>query len=145
MRDRLHRYLEQAAEPLSADQVLRNVLKICSLNALAADHLLKKIIGKDPRFRRGKTGLWRAAPSKAGGFPSTAVLFIEESHARSNHRFFRGAVHVPGTGATWNLSSYPGAQDAETNALSLARSDRKSTRLNSSHGYISYAVFCLKK
>src|SRR2546422_2783073 len=28
--------------------------------------------------------------------------------------------------------------------LDLAR-DRKSTRLNSSHGYISYAVFCLKK
>src|SRR2546429_6296328 len=28
---------------------------------------------------------------------------------------------------------------------SLIGSDRKSTRLNSSHGYISYAVFCLKK
>src|SRR2546422_4469733 len=27
----------------------------------------------------------------------------------------------------------------------VATSDRKSTRLNSSHGYISYAVFCLKK
>src|SRR2546429_3670211 len=26
-----------------------------------------------------------------------------------------------------------------------ATADRKSTRLNSSHGYISYAVFCLKK
>src|SRR2546422_6554987 len=26
-----------------------------------------------------------------------------------------------------------------------AAADRKSTRLNSSHGYISYAVFCLKK
>src|SRR3989449_4505747 len=26
-----------------------------------------------------------------------------------------------------------------------AGEDRKSTRLNSSHGYISYAVFCLKK
>src|SRR2546422_10922284 len=26
-----------------------------------------------------------------------------------------------------------------------AQADRKSTRLNSSHGYISYAVFCLKK
>src|SRR2546429_4243957 len=25
------------------------------------------------------------------------------------------------------------------------KKDRKSTRLNSSHGYISYAVFCLKK
>src|SRR2546422_4148548 len=27
----------------------------------------------------------------------------------------------------------------------LVHTDRKSTRLNSSHGYISYAVFCLKK
>src|SRR2546422_4752795 len=27
----------------------------------------------------------------------------------------------------------------------IGRLDRKSTRLNSSHGYISYAVFCLKK
>src|SRR2546429_3966808 len=26
-----------------------------------------------------------------------------------------------------------------------SKTDRKSTRLNSSHGYISYAVFCLKK
>src|SRR2546429_6601888 len=31
------------------------------------------------------------------------------------------------------------------NASPAADSDRKSTRLNSSHGYISYAVFCLKK
>src|SRR2546422_1480806 len=29
--------------------------------------------------------------------------------------------------------------------LAPTLSDRKSTRLNSSHGYISYAVFCLKK
>src|SRR2546422_4328573 len=29
--------------------------------------------------------------------------------------------------------------------LSVTIGDRKSTRLNSSHGYISYAVFCLKK
>src|SRR5687768_18296228 len=29
--------------------------------------------------------------------------------------------------------------------LELEDVDRKSTRLNSSHGYISYAVFCLKK
>src|SRR2546429_5777559 len=27
----------------------------------------------------------------------------------------------------------------------ISHRDRKSTRLNSSHGYISYAVFCLKK
>src|SRR2546429_6987397 len=30
-------------------------------------------------------------------------------------------------------------------ATTLALADRKSTRLNSSHGYISYAVFCLQK
>src|SRR3989449_8035970 len=30
-------------------------------------------------------------------------------------------------------------------SLLPAPGDRKSTRLNSSHGYISYAVFCLKK
>src|SRR2546422_6826118 len=29
--------------------------------------------------------------------------------------------------------------------LNAREGDRKSTRLNSSHGYISYAVFCLKK
>src|SRR2546429_2217716 len=30
-------------------------------------------------------------------------------------------------------------------AVNAISGDRKSTRLNSSHGYISYAVFCLKK
>src|SRR2546429_1932944 len=29
--------------------------------------------------------------------------------------------------------------------IGMRSQDRKSTRLNSSHGYISYAVFCLKK
>src|SRR2546422_3078172 len=33
----------------------------------------------------------------------------------------------------------------ETMGCRRAGGDRKSTRLNSSHGYISYAVFCLKK
>src|SRR2546429_4308121 len=36
--------------------------------------------------------------------------------------------------------------DADAVAIAIsAETDRKSTRLNSSHGYISYAVFCLKK
>src|SRR5216684_8659684 len=34
---------------------------------------------------------------------------------------------------------------ARGGVLSQLEQDRKSTRLNSSHGYISYAVFCLKK
>src|SRR3712207_8394125 len=40
----------------------------------------------------------------------------------------------PARGSTWNVSGH-----------SRARRDRKSTRLNSSHANISYAVFCLKK
>src|SRR2546429_9541701 len=43
----------------------------------------------------------------------------------------------------WFLAFVPVA--AVLLAVYLAWGDRKSTRLNSSHGYISYAVFCLKK
>src|SRR5687768_18246707 len=52
---------------------------------------------------------------------------------RSEFRF----IHEP-IGPTTH-SNFIGRQD-ELNSL-----DRKSTCLNSSHGYISYAVFCLKK
>src|SRR2546429_2977245 len=37
------------------------------------------------------------------------------------------------------------ARPSKAKRLPAWRGDRKSTRLNSSHGYISYAVFCLKK
>src|SRR3989449_6312884 len=37
------------------------------------------------------------------------------------------------------------AGNRHSRAVTTIRLDRKSTRLNSSHGYISYAVFCLKK
>src|SRR2546422_3988731 len=37
------------------------------------------------------------------------------------------------------------AGSSERHGLLEPARDRKSTRLNSSHGYISYAVFCLKK
>src|SRR5437588_7606350 len=39
----------------------------------------------------------------------------------------------------------PALYRAKVGALMLDRVDRKSTRLNSSHTVISYAVFCLKK
>src|SRR2546422_6197643 len=42
----------------------------------------------------------------------------------------------------------PGRRQVPGHRLCVApveKADRKSTRLNSSHGYISYAVFCLKK
>src|SRR2546422_7894705 len=39
----------------------------------------------------------------------------------------------------------PPRRGAQPRRAASRRLDRKSTRLNSSHGYISYAVFCLKK
>src|SRR5256884_637334 len=39
----------------------------------------------------------------------------------------------------------PAVLGGEESTLEESHRDRKSTRLNSSHGYISYAVFCLKK
>src|SRR3712207_6898096 len=45
------------------------------------------------------------------------------------------AVFVGGTGGSFD----------EIVKLCAVRADRKSTRLNSSHANISYAVFCLKK
>src|SRR5256884_3093844 len=43
------------------------------------------------------------------------------------------------------LSSFSSQSLTVNSDGTVAEGDRKSTRLNSSHGYISYAVFCLKK
>src|SRR2546429_6423553 len=65
------------------------------------------------------------------------------------------ALHgeVRGYGIAEILRQLPASVKVTDTLLDSAReldkvyvtSDRKSTRLNSSHGYISYAVFCLKK
>ena len=46
------------------------------------------------------------------------------------------------TAKTGQITALVGPSGSETNASTV---DRKSTRLNSSHPVISYAVFCLKK
>src|SRR2546429_4151714 len=53
------------------------------------------------------------------------------------------AAAVPGT--RFAFGSRFGSPDGVVPSEAGAWTDRKSTRLNSSHGYISYAVFCLKK
>src|SRR3989449_3468393 len=45
----------------------------------------------------------------------------------------------------WAEGSDSTSLDNAVELLVRSGRDRKSTRLNSSHGYISYAVFCLKK
>src|SRR2546422_8374776 len=73
-----------------------------------------------------------ALPAKVArrhaGDAMMALLSRRRLHWRSHHEYSRcdvGRHHMV--------------------APSDAARDRKSTRLNSSHGYISYAVFCLKK
>src|SRR3989449_7363558 len=56
----------------------------------------------------------------------------------------RDAV-VHSTGPRCKACTERGARNFRELARPVVNPDRKSTRLNSSHGYISYAVFCLKK
>src|SRR2546422_5360011 len=63
------------------------------------------------------------------------VKYINGNHGKGTWTFFGG--HDP-------EDQQHQIGDPPTD-LSLHPQDRKSTRLNSSHGYISYAVFCLKK
>src|SRR3712207_8987272 len=51
-------------------------------------------------------------------------------------------IKVDFSDGTWDGSK---VVDVEATGVVLNEADRKSTRLNSSHANISYAVFCLKK
>src|SRR2546429_2508172 len=81
-------------------------------------------------------------------FRSTAVIStrkhgVERSQVRSACRF-EGVAHD----LVWRASRRDIVAEGQfqpDEILKYSRKDRKSTRLNSSHGYISYAVFCLKK
>src|SRR2546422_3515510 len=71
-------------------------------------------------------------PPRSTLFPYTTLFRSLHPLLRVWMCFKRHTINI------WNrLSLY--------NMVSNIESDRKSTRLNSSHGYISYAVFCLKK
>src|SRR5438132_9816846 len=67
--------------------------------------------------------------------PPTSTLFPYTTLFRSP-----GTVIVSASSAAVNRSDSP-----RTGQSSVHSGDRKSTRLNSSHTVISYAVFCLKK
>src|SRR2546422_1327801 len=56
---------------------------------------------------------------------------------------FRNPAHLAKMAAT--LQALSGGRLVLGIGAGWNEEDRKSTRLNSSHGYISYAVFCLKK
>src|SRR2546429_669865 len=83
------------------------------------------------------------------GLGATIVRLLE---ARRTGLSLRLQVFIPLAATTLLLSAmFAGividrfTARASLFATRAAEEDRKSTRLNSSHGYISYAVFCLKK
>src|SRR5437762_4143706 len=83
------------------------------------------------------TTLFRSSvPARASGSVGTVVLDGGDAVV----------VVVPGAGSVVVVVVVSGAGSAVVVVVvSGAGSDRKSTRLNSSHRCISYAVFCLKK
>src|SRR2546422_5974935 len=75
--------------------------------------------------------------------PPRSTLFPYTTLFRSGVAYaMRGVHHDRVEGAQRDEKERPRVVDAEDRDR---EGDRKSTRLNSSHGYISYAVFCLKK
>src|SRR2546422_5349870 len=76
-------------------------------------------------------------PPRSTLFPYT-TLFRSHRLPRADPGH-RGGRVVPGQGRACALGG------RRVGGRLSADQDRKSTRLNSSHGYISYAVFCLKK
>src|SRR5256885_10637476 len=77
--------------------------------------------------------------------PPRSTLFPYTTLFRSD----RSLPHRTPPSSGRHADDRPASRSARARALPacrrLARADRKSTRLNSSHLVISYAVFCLKK
>src|SRR5690606_40599087 len=74
---------------------------------------------------------------------TTAAVYTLSLHDALPISFFAEITEA----FAWPTLSAPGveADDVIATLVQRAREDRKSTRLNSSHVKISYAVFCLKK
>src|SRR2546429_3624785 len=78
--------------------------------------------------------------------PPRSTLFPYTTLFRSNAFFASAQTGVTGgTSTAFDTTNQVVGVNIGGTASGLNVADRKSTRLNSSHGYISYAVFCLKK
>src|SRR3989449_1963649 len=87
----------------------------------------------------------RAAARSAGARPGRGAEAVRRGR-RAAPRGTRAADRRRGAGEAGAVGPGRPSQGRGLRRLTApSRSDRKSTRLNSSHGYISYAVFCLKK
>src|SRR3989449_7573822 len=72
-------------------------------------------------------------------------IFIPFDRRRTNRHGVRRLGRLPQRECGRPVQSLDGWRRDVERLNGREQRDRKSTRLNSSHGYISYAVFCLKK
>src|SRR5699024_12548307 len=77
-------------------------------------------------------------------FANNRDLYSFPTRRSSDLLFFQALLNISGAGLASATSSAEIIVSKEAGSTSEC-SDRKSTRLNSSHVSISYAVFCLKK
>src|SRR2546430_12510290 len=83
-------------------------------------------------------------PPRSTLFPYTTLFRSAGGEDEERQQRDRGAcvrTHASATGRP----SAPGTPERAHGSMRTFGRDRKSTRLNSSHSQISYAVFCLKK
>src|SRR2546422_7701270 len=76
--------------------------------------------------------------------PPRSTLFPYTTLFRSQAEYAPDAGILPDVGTVIFDEAHE-LEDVAGSYFGISVRDRKSTRLNSSHGYISYAVFCLKK
>src|SRR3712207_8340872 len=93
-------------------------------------------------------------PPRSTLFPYTTLFRSPESFTRGRRfAFIRPDAKLLGSKRRFSKAGKVGADISEllpfhreiVDDICLLKGDRKSTRLNSSHANISYAVFCLKK
>src|SRR3712207_7672313 len=78
-------------------------------------------------------------------FRSLASYHVENGTMALPHTEVDPSVGGRGIGSTLVAGVLAAARERGLTVLPYCSLDRKSTRLNSSHANISYAVFCLKK
>src|SRR2546429_5872235 len=77
--------------------------------------------------------------------PPRSTLFPYTTLFRSVVRDIVSEINLANKSRAIEQEREPADPGPELDVADCLDPDRKSTRLNSSHGYISYAVFCLKK
>src|SRR3989304_9191532 len=94
-------------------------------------------VGESVRILRELQELSQSRLARLTGIPQATISAIENDRVRLGVE--RAKVLAKALKCHPGVLVFPGWE------LPGKVADRKSTRLNSSHGYISYAVFCLKK